>query len=212
MSFHASSPVRRRSINYILNLKENGYKNELPREQAIEFFSETSGFYDRLTIKAYFGTVAHRSKRKFYQDSQYASGTTTHKTITLSQEIIQSKGYLEKMGLVSYHLKGNVWFMKIENAVLTPELGRSSHEFMKNLSLSPLAQVGSFGKDHEKISEGCPAIRDELETKQKLENERDKSVSEIVPVLNPLELSILKAKETEPKKLKSILGILNELP
>ena len=166
--------VRRRAIQYLLGLKERGYSNELPLQEAKQLFSEIVDVWDRYTIKAYFGTQAHRSHKQIKQRTNYASGTVSNKTIELTQDIAEYPGYLQRMGLVTYSLKGHIWFMKVENAVLIPQLMKAEKS-MRNLSLSYSI--------HQNESEHCMATsqRDapegtlrEKQTNNNLQGERDK--------------------------------------
>jgi hypothetical protein len=135
------SAVRRTAINYVLELTRQGFCNELPLEDAKDLFSQIADRWDRLTIKAYFGTVPHRSVKRFRRIAQYQSGCVSQKTIELAHQVSGCKGYLEKMGLASFSLRGSSWFMKIESGVLVPQLRKpqkTKPPSMQNLSLSPL--------------------------------------------------------------------------
>jgi len=180
--------VRRRAIEYLITLTENGITYELPLEKAKTLFSQILDVWDRTTLKAYFGTQTHRSTQRFRRRAQYQSGVTSMKTIELSQDISASPGYLEKMGLVSYELKGHVWFMKIESAVLVPQLMKVDVS-MKNISLSPIDVETNYMAilPKGKGSEGKPILevfpkREDIDTinKQKnnnLQGEREKTGS-----------------------------------
>jgi len=125
--------VRRTAMNYIIALDVK----ELPLEAAKDLFSEITGLYDRTTLRAYFGTQKHRSTRKIQRIARYATGTYSFKTIELSQEITTTKGYLEKMGLVTIELRGSTWFMIMNrDAVLVPQLYERKQLSMKNISLT----------------------------------------------------------------------------
>ena len=163
--------VRRTAIQFILGLRSQGYTNELPLQDAKQLFSLITDKWDRMTLKAYFGTVAHRSKRVINQRSQYASGTVSFKTIELTQNTLSNPGYLERMGLVSYNLKGNIWFMKVENSVLVPQLMKVDGS-NNNFSLSHIPFIPK-GKECEKTDlGGC--LTEELQTNNNLQSERDK--------------------------------------
>lgn len=172
--------VRRRAINYLLTLREMSYTNELPLDEAIDLFSQITDQWDRLTIKAYFGTKKHTSRKKIFRQAVYGNtGIVSNKDITLIQDIPTTPGYLEKMGLVTYNLKGNIWFMKVENRVLIPQLMKAESS-MKNISLSSNSILQ--GKECEKtdlevVSPNVETIEIEKKlTNNNLQNERDKLV------------------------------------
>jgi hypothetical protein len=79
------------------------------------------------------------------------------------------------MGLVSYELKGKVCFLKIENAVLVPQLMKAD-ESIKNFSLSHNTEVLTSWRGKEGELGTVPPDR-ELENKQQLQNEREKTGS-----------------------------------
>jgi len=171
--------VRRTAIQFILGLRSQGYTNELPLQDAKQLFSLITDKWDRMTLKAYFGTVAHRSKRVINQRSQYASGTVSFKTIELTQNTVSNPGYLERMGLVSYNLKGSVWFMKVENSVLVPQLMKVDGS-INNFSLSHTIHDLGVERSEENHSELRPILGVEngclktLQTNNNLQSERDK--------------------------------------
>jgi hypothetical protein len=189
--------VRHRAINYIrvLNAKE------LPLETAKDLFSEIIGLYDRTTLKAYFGTQRHRSTRKMQRIARYGTGTYSFKTIELSQEVSTTKGYLEKMGLVTIKRRGSTWFMVVnQKAVLVPQLYERKQLPMKNISLSPNSQNDSFSQGERARENRCEKVVSPisiLETNNNSKNEREKSVYKTVLKLNPLEKAILKAEPGE---------------
>jgi hypothetical protein len=171
------STVRKRALHYLAALKENGISNELPLEQAKNLFSQILDIWDRTSLKAYFGTQAHHSTQSFRRRARYQSGIVSFKTIELSQDILTNPGYLEKMGLVSYELKGHVWFMKIESAVLVPQLMKADVS-MRNFSLSHSNNEAIIPKGNG--SEGKPILEvfpnGEVEKKQtnnNLQGERE---------------------------------------
>ena len=136
--------VRRRAIEFVTAIDVK----ELPLETARELFSEYIGLYDRTTLKAYFGTIKHTSKRKIFRRATYGgNNTVSNKFIELSQDIETTKGYLEKMGLVHYELRGKTWFMIVNrDAVLVPQLYERKQLFMENISLSPNSQNECFSQ------------------------------------------------------------------
>ena len=190
--------VRNRASNFISVL---GVK-EVPLKVAIEQFSEITGMYDRKTIKAYFGTKEHRSKRSMWRRAVYAgTGTTSNKLIELVQTVSTIQGYLEKLGLVTFELRGKTWFMVVNrDAVLVPQLYESCHASKQNISLSPIRQKG-IGKEHEKTEVVSCNI---LENNNNLQGGRDKNAPKIgyknvfetpKPSLTPLEKSILRPED-----------------
>jgi hypothetical protein len=170
------STVRKRCITFLSELKRLGYER-IPLDQAKNLFSQILDVWDRTTLKAYFGVKAHTNKRIVQRTAIYRStATISNKDVILSERIETSPGYLEKMGLVSYELKGQVWFLKIESAVLIPQLMKADVS-MRNFSLSHLEGVITpKGKECEKtVFGGC--LTKELENKQQLQNEREKTGS-----------------------------------
>jgi hypothetical protein len=114
----------------------------------------------------------------------FQSGTISFSTIELAHHVLMNLGYLERMGLVSYELKGNVWFLKIENAVLVPQFMKADVS-MRNFSLSHNTTQTVIPKGNR--SEGKPFLevfpdRETIESvnKQKnnnLQGEREKTSS-----------------------------------
>jgi hypothetical protein len=187
------SPVERRAFNWVSGL---GVK-ELPLEVAKDRFSEDTGFYDRITLKNYFGVQKfYGDAIHFEQDIEYTrTGTTVHKRIRRRQKLTQKKGYLEKMSLVSFELRGSTWFMIVnKDAVLIPQLVKTSYEPMKNISLTPI-QGNPLRKECEKTF-GC--LTKELVNKQQPSREIYKLVDKSVyNELTPLEKAKLRAKPKE---------------
>jgi hypothetical protein len=134
--------VRTRCLQFIEVLKQNGYANEIPLETAKELFMKTMGIMDRTSLKAYFGSQAHRTIRKIQKIARYGTGTTSYKMIELAQEVPQKRGYFELLGLAKFELRGSVWFMILTNETLVPELFPQHYESsecsIENLSLSPI--------------------------------------------------------------------------
>lgn len=195
--------VRDRAINYILALDAK----QLPLEIAKDRFSEITGLYDRTTLKAYFGTQKHRSTRKMQRIARYGTGTFSFKTIELSQEVSTTKGYLEKMGLVTIEKRGSIWFMIVNrDAVLVPQLYERKQLSIENLSLSSNSQNSNSiiaGKEHEKTSHEVVSSS-KLETNNNLQDEREKLVDKTVSELklNPLELATLKVLPSSAGELQ----------
>ena len=135
--------VRTRCLQFIEVLKQSGYANEIPLENAKELFMKTMGIMDRTSIKSYFGSQAHRTIRKIQKIARYGTGTTSYKMIELAQEVPQKRGYFELLGLAKFELRGSVWFMILTNETLVPELFPQHYESsecsIENLSLSPIS-------------------------------------------------------------------------
>jgi len=168
--------VRRRALDFLAALNEMGYSKEIPLNEAKDLFSRVLDIWDRASLKAYFGVKAHTTKRLVQRTAIYRSTSTiSNKDIYLSEKFETCPGYLEKMGLVSYSLKGKVWFMKIETANLVPQLVKAGCGFINNFSLSPYS-VGSStcGETVESLTCG---YTNELETKQQLQKGREKTGS-----------------------------------
>ena len=77
---------------------------------------------------------------------------------------------------------------------------------MKNISLSPISSQSiqiTAGKEHERTSHEVVSSTNNIINNNNLQDEREKSVSESVFKLNPLEKAILKAESCkEPDKAK----------
>jgi len=137
-----SNTIRNRCLQFINVLKQNGYANEIPLETAKELFMKSMGIMDRISMKSYFGSQAHRSIRKIQKIAHYSTGTMSYKTIELAQEVPQKRGYFELLGLAKIELRGSVHFMILTNEPLVPELFPQHYESsecsIENLSLSPI--------------------------------------------------------------------------
>ncbi|MCJ7635628.1 hypothetical protein MUP77_24960 [Candidatus Bathyarchaeota archaeon] len=171
------TPIRHRCLKFIQALREQGHAKEIPLEIAKEIFCQQLGFFDRTTLKAYFGTQAHRSVRKIERRARYPTGTISFKSIELSQDISQKKGYLEMLGLVSIERKGQTWFLKIKEESIVPELSPQYHERTNSqsiveLSLSTLRSEG--------VTEDARGKKDECfltsntQTNNNIQDEREK--------------------------------------
>jgi len=196
--FRRQSTVRRRAISFILSIDAK----ELPVETAKDLFSEVTELYDRTTLKAYFGTQAHVNTRKYQRTARYGTGTFSFKTIELSQKVKKTKGYLEKMGLAHFELRGNTWFIVINrSAVLVPQLYERKQLSMQNISLSSNDQNVIFSqgeRGRENRFEKSGSVNNTLETNNNLQDEREKLVYKTVCTeLTPPELLILRAKPCE---------------
>jgi hypothetical protein len=164
--------VRKRALHYLAALKENGFTNELPLDQAKSLFSQILDIWDRTSIKAYFGVKAHTTKRIVQRMAIYrTTSTISNKDIFLTERFETSPGYLEKMGLVSYEMKGKTWFMKLESPSLVPQLGKVVGGFISNFSLSPYSSENIENESEAKRNDSYNI----LETKQQLQNEREKT-------------------------------------
>jgi hypothetical protein len=199
------SIVRRRAINFLRAIDAK----ELPVKKAQELFSQVTDLWDRTTKKAYFGTQKHVSKRDMNRIARYGTGTFSFKHIELVQLVRNERGYLEKLGLVHYELRGKTWFMVIhQDPVLLPQLYERKQLSMKNISLSSNSQNNRLiivGKENEKTSHEVVSVNSILETNNNIQDEREKSVDKTVFRLNELEKAILKAEPCkEPDKTKIV--------
>jgi hypothetical protein len=199
------SIVRRRAINFLRTIDAK----ELPVKKAKDLFSQVTDLWDRATKKAYFGTQEHVSKRDMDRIARYGTGTFSFKHIELVQHVRNQRGYLEKLGLVHYELRGETWFMVIhQDAVLVPQLYKRKQLSMKNISLSSNGSNNRLiiaRKEHEKTSHGFVSFNNTLETNNNLQDEREKSVDKTVFRLSELEKAILKADLCkEPDKAKIV--------
>ena len=183
-----NSIVRRRAINFLRAIDAK----ELPIKTAKELFSQVNDLWDRTTIKAYFGTHKHVSKQSIKRIARYGTGTYSFKTIELIRDIETEKGYLEKLGLFHYELRGKTWFMIVNtDAVLIPQLYERKQLSMENFSLSPDSRnSNSFiaGKEREKTSHEVVSLYSRLETNNNLQDEREKSVYKTVFKKSEIEL------------------------
>jgi hypothetical protein len=128
--------VRRRSTLFIETLIRQGIK-ELPLDQAKNFFSQVIDLWDRTTLKAYFGTQAHKSTRSMQRIARYATGTYSFKNIELVQNVTTSKGHLEKLGLAEILQRGKNWFFVVNSeVVMVPQLFKNV-AVPSEISLSP---------------------------------------------------------------------------
>ena len=171
--------VRRRATNFILALLKKGYC-QIPVEKAKDIFSEETGYYDRSTIKAYFGTQAHTSTKKIRRLARYGTGTFSIKDIELTHKTTTKPGYLEKLGLVTFELRGKTWFLKInEKAVLIPQLYERKQLFTKNISLSPNRKkkvLTAGGEEQGKTLAEFFSFNSKLETNNNLQVERERNL------------------------------------
>ena len=129
--------VRSRCIQYVQTLNAQGYEC-LPLSEAKRTFSMTLGIFDQKSVKAYFGTQKHVARHSVERFARYASGIAAIKRIELTQQVEHQIGYLETLGLVTYEMRGKVWFMTLKTAILVPLLMKSGDESMRNFSLSTI--------------------------------------------------------------------------
>jgi hypothetical protein len=191
--------VRRRAVNYLSAL---GVK-EIPLAKAIEKFSELTDMFDRYTIKAYFGTKKHTSRKLIFRRAIYGgNGTVSNKTIDLSQDVPTTAGYLEKLGLVDFEKRGKTWFMVVnENAVLIPQLYERKQLPMKNISLSTNSENNEAFSQGERVRENrfekVVSVNNKINNNN-LQDERDIFVDKTAyGKLTPLERAILRAESSE---------------
>jgi len=199
--------VRCRCLTFLSELRLLGYTKQIPLATAIDLFSKIMDQWDRLTLKAYFGTIPHRSIRKYFSRSQYQSGVVSNKTIELSQEVSATKGYLEKMGLATVEKNGNVWFLVIQEAVLVPQLFRSEElvgSSMPNISISPIEEK-SCSRSEEECEKPVGVSLNSVVVYDKQKNNNSQVERDIFhnTVMGKEELKIMQAKPTpEPSKVK----------
>ena len=137
--------VRQKAIRFLGALQRLGYVHEVPLEKAKDIFQLNTDTWDRASLKAYFGQLPGRSERIIDRTAHYATGTISIKKIKLRQDIQKKEGYLEKLGLVHYELRGRIWFLLVNEASVVPEIAKSStsvqNEAVKasidNFSLTP---------------------------------------------------------------------------
>jgi hypothetical protein len=199
------SRVRRKCYNFLADLKQLGYTVMIPEAKAKDLFKSLDYGYDDQTLKAYFGTRKHTSRKSIFRRATYGGTyTVSNKYIELIQDVAECKGYLETLGLVHFEKRGKTWFMVIHrDAVLVPQLYERCHVSMKNFSLSPIIA----GKERERTSHEVVSPMEaeesilELENKQQLQDEREKLVYK--NVCEPIKCKDSeKAEETEVPKLE----------
>jgi len=151
--------VRSRCTFYVDQLRVLNYTLELPLEKAKDLFSEILGIYDRISLKRYFGTLPGKSTRKIRRWARYQSGTQSVKDIELTQDTQKTKGYLEKLGLVTYECHGKVWFMVLENWVIVPIIEREDKPSKDKIYLTskPIPQNVGVERYKENPQVGCPS-------------------------------------------------------
>lgn len=196
--------VRKRAIQFIEYLRSQGF-NCIPLDKAKTVFSNVVDCWDRKTVTAYFGVMAGKSKKVFRRSARYAStGTISIKHIELEQEISRNPGYLEKLGLIHFELRGRTWFLVLDEAPLVPELALSPTSVKEvcdgsvdNLSL-PLRHFSEHKPRHEHeitVNDGMiyhTAQIDGEERESVIGGERNQSSESILD-----DLKILKAKPRE---------------
>ena len=184
--------VRKRATHFIESIIQNGIK-ELPLPKAKDLFNQITDLWDRTTIKAYFGTHKHVSRQNIKRVARYGTGTYSFKSIELIRDVETEKGYLEKLGLVHYELRGKTWFMIVNtDANLVPQLYERKQLPIENISLSPNGQnepVSKGERARENRFEKGVSVNNLLETNNNLQDEREKSVDTNVFNRSKVELS-----------------------
>jgi hypothetical protein len=89
------SPVRERCIGFIKILRELGYDKTIALGEAFELFRREVGIMDLKSLRAYFGTRAGKSKRTINMRKKYQNGEQSFRTIELSSDIVERRGYFE---------------------------------------------------------------------------------------------------------------------
>lgn len=206
--------VRRKCLAYRDEVRKAGYSNQIPLESGKILFSQKGFGFDRLTIRAYFGSQAGKSKRTIQRIARYATGTWSFKNIELAQDIPHKKGYLELLGLATFEKKGSVWFLIWTNEALIPEINSNNHESsesIEEISLSSNSQFsqgeGSEGNRFEKVplnDETEENSSKDIKNNNNLQGERDKfgiqGKQNIEPELQAL--ANAKPSSSEPDKAR----------
>lgn len=147
-----------------------GFK-EFPVETAKQLFSEkVIDLWSEPTLKAYFGVQPHTIEQEMDRDKKYASGVLSTATITLKHKVKERKGYLERLGLVHYELRGKhpwqgkrgTWFLVLENCAIVPEVVKLPKKrcvsnvnlFSTPIASQPIPQ-GVVCRDSGEPSHGC---------------------------------------------------------
>lgn len=115
------SPVRERCIFFIDFLRKRGYNKTIALGEAFELFRSEVGIVDSKSLRAYFGTRAGKSKRIINMRKHYQNGEQSFRTIELSSDIVEKRGYFEIFGLVSFEKRGSAWFMNLRSDFLVPQ-------------------------------------------------------------------------------------------
>lgn len=206
---------------FIDQLRAMGYSLEIPLEQAKQLFSEINDIWDRTSLKAYFGTLPGESEREIEREAVYASGTRSKKTIYLRQKIAKTKGYLEKLNLVSYERHGKVWFIVLENPQIVPIIVKANKSIDK-ISLAPIphspVSVERSEENHlilgsrQEQENGCPKLLPKINNNN-LQGEREisqlpleayPSILQAYSNLTEEEYSILHSALVERDRLKCL--------
>ena len=164
--------IRERSQKYIRILKDKfNIDLQIPLERAKQIFQDEMDIWDRASLRAYFGTQPSISRRFIRRIATYATGTVSSKTIELTQQIPERKGYLESLGLVKFEKRSNTWFMILTNEALVPKVwrnsvqqyeGRKSRVSIDNFSLTPIVQ----GKERETVLDAVSTNVETVKNKQ----------------------------------------------
>jgi hypothetical protein len=173
------SPIRDRCFEFMQILESRGYTNAIPLDEAKRIFQTEIGIFDQKSVRAYFGSQASKSTRFVRQRVTYGTGTVSFKNIELTQDIRAKKGYLEILGMVSFELRGNTFFMKVlETPFLVPTLMKKCGVSKDRISL-PIGFLsrgkGNGGNRFEKVSpEDAEATERETTYIHTLQGEREK--------------------------------------
>jgi hypothetical protein len=169
--------VRARAIEFVETLQIQQVK-EIPVEEAKDRFQLMIDVWDEKSLNRYFGTQTHREVQKINERKQYLlTGKVVLATIELSHDIKSKEGYLEKLGLVHYELRGKTVFMVLENAPMVPELVKA-HVSNDNFSL-PLQDLSHKGKGAggKPICEGVPHTDSDGEKRERVRRGRERNRS-----------------------------------
>ena len=130
------SPVRERCICFIEILRKMGYNKTIALGEAFELFRSEVGIVDSKSLRAYFGTRAGKSKRTINMRKHYQNGEQSFRTIELSSDIVEKRGYFEIFGLVSFEKRGTAWFMNLRSDFLVPQCNPQPSEAVIELTLA----------------------------------------------------------------------------
>ncbi len=117
--------IRQKSLRFVSVLQRLGYVHEVPLEKAKDLFQLHVDTWDRASLKAYFGQLPGKTERIIDRTAHYATGTISVKKIRLRQDHQKTEGYLEKLGLATYEMRGEVWFLLLKEVSLVPEIAPS---------------------------------------------------------------------------------------
>ena len=213
------STVRARCLRFI-NVLEAKNLLDLPLDEAKNIFMNEIGIFDRMSLKAYFGSQKLKSKQVLNKEHRYATGTVSLSTITYTRKLTIVRGYFEILGLAKIeevysklyfcvNLKGIVNDLKVrypspstpipetltEKEELIVGVGEDSKGLSPcvNLSLSSIghSSEGSLGGSLP-VSRGVEGGNKEIE-KKKIISEREKSEHPVITEDQKMEEKLIQA-------------------